>query len=368
MSSNNISYCNSLFSFSICDFAIIQDKMIQIYGNLTFVIPPLSPIGLIFNFLILIFMPFCKGVPPKARAYYLSIAIFDTLSIIFLHSMVLSPVMIAIFSNYQIKLPLFESFSDLTCQISRFIWRSAQACSATLSLSFAVERVTVTKFPFFGRKITISKTIWIIIGVIGFDVGLGVSAFQSFSLGRPAYGYSPYCSPKTETVHRILNLMFDIFTFIVPNFSLLVLTIFLMIMIKGRRRNLIRISGTVSLQPSFMRSNQAELNTIMILICIASIQCIIFIPFGFFFMYYTILDSGIALIFRYFSAMFNALSIFHHSSNFLIYMIRLKAFRNIIFCQRNANLYPALHKRNFVKTGMKSGKSRKNRKRQTDIV
>ena len=131
--------------------------MIQIYGAFTFITPPIAPIGLIFNFLILSFVPFCKGVPPKARAYYFAISVFDTLSLLFLHSMVVSPVLIAIYSNYQLKLPLFDSLNDISCQTRRFIWRSAQACSATLSLSFAVERVIVTKFPFIGRRITISK-------------------------------------------------------------------------------------------------------------------------------------------------------------------------------------------------------------------
>ena len=112
--------CLSFLSVSICDPVLIQNLILNFITPIVTIINTLfAPLGFIFNILIICIMPICNGVPPKAKAYYIAIAIFDLILVLFFHIMLTFPVAISNVTKRRILLPLFETISDLTCQINR---------------------------------------------------------------------------------------------------------------------------------------------------------------------------------------------------------------------------------------------------------
>ncbi len=116
---------------------------------------------------------------------------------------------------------------------------------------------------------------------------------------------------------------------------LLCITIFLFIGVKRRSRQLLAL--TSQLNSNLNKQAAAEMNIVTILIGIATIQCAFFVPYVISYMLYSFLNNEIAL--KYLAILILGFSIFVHSTNFIFYFIRLRSFRNTLFCKSNSNRF-----------------------------
>ncbi len=310
--------------------SFFETMVLYINGLLGSTVCPVVGFGGVFlNLLVMMFMPGAQGIPKKVRLYYSVIAFFDLIPLVFLHILVGWPVLFSSFTNAKIRLYYFEGSSNFACQISRLIWGSAQAIAVTLGLTFAPERTLVIQYPFYAKSLTMRKTIIAMIIVILFYVILGaLLAYPSHGLTRPVYGFSAFCSAKSELFYRMLFLGYQLISVFIPNIALVVVTIIMVVII----RKSIAESKSIS---AHGKKSSSDINILVILVGMSTIQCAIYVPYGITFIIYNFLTGADGAIFRYLGSYCLILSSFVNATNFFFYFARLPSFRDSMLCKGN---------------------------------
>lgn len=287
------------------------------------VVPVGAICSLTCDLLIISLMPRTKGVSRKASLAYTSIAFSDMVPVILDYLLRAFPTAATVIG---VPLWTFERFNSATCKAGRYLEFTWQGISNMLVAAFNIERCIAVASPFMARKFTFRRSVLMIAIIVACYNAIQGGEIYINDLKGIAYGLNPYCSVQPVEYSGMLHTFTMVITYILPIVIIVFSNCIIYIILERRDKRIQDISQK--------KSSSASAK---IMVIISLMHVLFFLPTGVLYAASTTIAAGLtSTILRYSSNYPIFLGSFTSTTNFIVYIVNIRAFRQVFLCKSSS--------------------------------